>query len=544
MKRNPFSYAKLNRGGSLLAAAAIAFISFWVQGPYLNEFPAYIHAWAQSDWYAIAIGFVNNGMDLFHPESLVLNKQFPGGWGTESATAITPAGFPILAYLAAGTMKLAGTTAPWTFRIWTFLFSGIGIFFLYRLSFLLTKDTLKSLLVAIIALTAPTYSYYSSGFLPTLPALTLSIAALAAYCRYSTEGWTHGFHLALAAATLATLIRTPFAVVLVAMLCFEVLAIMRKERAWKDKLATALCCAAILAASFWWNRHLRAEHGSLFLNSLMPPRDWIDAREVFKNIHKKWRFQYFQQFQHWAILAIAAAAAACAVWRRTKGLTSHNSGRGPSIWWLWGILFFGELIYAAVMFRQYYEHDYYFLDSLFLPLLLLTILLLRSLPCIRSWKIGLPALAALIVIGNVMMVQDRHEQKFRRDPFDGALLSTSRYQGASALLDKAGAQADDKILVLFAYPQQSALIQCHRQGFVVMDSSPELLENAKRFSADWVAVEHDAFCRNFESCKQQLSHLRPLIYDADLSICQWSDSIVVQSAREYAEITGYEPRNH
>lgn len=38
-----------------------------IQHSYMKEFPSFIHAWAQTDRYAMAIAFTENGMDLFHP---------------------------------------------------------------------------------------------------------------------------------------------------------------------------------------------------------------------------------------------------------------------------------------------------------------------------------------------------------------------------------------------------------------------------------------------------------------------------------------------
>ena len=40
-------------------------LAFVFQFKYLNEFPSFIHAWSQSDRYAIAIGFINNNFDFF-----------------------------------------------------------------------------------------------------------------------------------------------------------------------------------------------------------------------------------------------------------------------------------------------------------------------------------------------------------------------------------------------------------------------------------------------------------------------------------------------
>ena len=43
---------------------------------YLKDGPISTHIWAQADHYAIAIGFVDNNLDFFHPKTYCLNPQF------------------------------------------------------------------------------------------------------------------------------------------------------------------------------------------------------------------------------------------------------------------------------------------------------------------------------------------------------------------------------------------------------------------------------------------------------------------------------------
>ena len=122
-------YEKINAKGYLIAAVFIIALGIGIQFKYLNEFPAFIHAWAQDDRYALAIGFLDNGFDLFHPETMIYNKQFPGDWQVAYDTTITAVDFPIHEYIVALLMKLFGTTSPWVFRLWTMISSFIGLFF-------------------------------------------------------------------------------------------------------------------------------------------------------------------------------------------------------------------------------------------------------------------------------------------------------------------------------------------------------------------------------------------------------------------------------
>jgi hypothetical protein len=125
--------------------------------PYIKDYPNYIHTWSQSDRYALSLGFVNNGLNLFYPETFLLN---PGKFDIPYPTSITPVDFPIHEYIIAIIMKIAGTTSPAIFRIYILLYSFIGLFFLFKLSNLLTQDWLKSLLLVIFVATSPSFVYY------------------------------------------------------------------------------------------------------------------------------------------------------------------------------------------------------------------------------------------------------------------------------------------------------------------------------------------------------------------------------------------------
>lgn len=85
----------------MLALLLIVVAGVYIQYPYMNEFPSFIHAWSQSDRYAIALGFLNNDLDLFHPETYIYNKQFPNWWNYAYENTVTSVDFPFLEYIVA-----------------------------------------------------------------------------------------------------------------------------------------------------------------------------------------------------------------------------------------------------------------------------------------------------------------------------------------------------------------------------------------------------------------------------------------------------------
>ena len=164
----------------LLIVAAGLFVSL----DYINEFPTHIHAWAEQDHYALSLGFLHNGFDFFHPETMIYNKQFPGWWKEAYDTTITSAGFSIHEYVVALWMKIFGSDSPWVFRSWTLLIALAGLFFLFKICLQITQDAAKALITTGVAITSPILAYYMSGFLPSIPAFSVCIVGIWCYlCR-------------------------------------------------------------------------------------------------------------------------------------------------------------------------------------------------------------------------------------------------------------------------------------------------------------------------------------------------------------------------
>lgn len=296
-------YDTFNKKAWLIALIFIVLSGLFIQYPYMNEFPSYIHAWSQADRYSIAIGFVNNDLDLFHPETLIYNKQFPDRWKVDYGNTITSVDFPLVEYIVAVIMKVTGDTSPWIFRICTFLIALLGMFFLYKLSFKITDDCIKSLLVTAIAMTSPVYAYYFNGFIPGIPSLTFAIISLYCYVEYLDDNDIKSFSLSMLFITLSVLVRTSFAVLWVALLGFEFLRILRKETKLVDKLLPVVISIIVFFSYYFWNKHLASENGTLFLGDLMPANDWNDLWMRIAKAKENWLYHYFGE-AHYRMFAI------------------------------------------------------------------------------------------------------------------------------------------------------------------------------------------------------------------------------------------------
>lgn len=504
---------------------------FFLQRNYMNEYPKHIHAWAEQDHYALALGFINNGFDLFHPETMIYNKQFPGWWKIASDNTITAADFPIHEYCVSLLMRLFGTTSPWVFRTWALLWGLIGLLYLYRVAFLTTQRFLKSLFVSFLALCSPVFVYYSNGFLPCIPAFALGVIGLWHYLQFFKEGKRRQFNLGIASLTLAMLIRTTFAIELIAVLCFELLRILRKESTCLDKLPAVLVSIIAFLAYFFWNQHLRELYGTIFLNSLVPPEDFQDAKELIADTYHKWTFHYFQHRQYLLMAALITLSAWC-TFRNRKQTVKKQVQQPLSLWWLAAIYIFGCLLFGVAMMQQLPNHDYYLIDTFFLPILLVASLLLNSIRINH-----LPVRAALVgAVGIICwncFQEAKTMQEQRRKTEDAALLSSIHFENADLLLDSLNISRDAKILCLYGYPQNGPFIQMGRKGYTVMEDDDELLKAAFTWDYDYIVIENSKFIQYFDSRREMLSRLKKIGGNKWISVCTPTNNWTYQATWQF-----------
>ena len=525
--------------------------------PSINTFPSQIHAWGQSDWYSLAIGFLNNGLDFFHPETLIYNKQFPDLWQVDNGTTVTSVDFPIHVYIVALLMRITGITSPWVFRVWTLAVSLAGLVFLYLLAYRLTRNLLKSITVVLFALFSPLYIYYFDSFLPSAPAIALVFVGLWAYVKYLQSGTDNEsrsrryWYLTVALLTLAAMIRTSQAIPLVAVVCNETLhALLRLKKNHKDhskfkiqnskfKILPLFLSALAFFGFMAWNSHLRELHGSLFLNYLMPPRNMEEVGSLFTFIDNTWGHRYFSPIQYHLTLAILAGALLSLILK--KILIRHSQFPIPNSQFsivnsqfssFLLIYSFGALLFFIAMMRQYHDHDYYFLDSLFIPVVLVFMLLLRALTLLGGW-LKVFSLTTVILLGGSMYNAAVHQnQKFVQD-YDRATHCGENYDGSASWLDSLGVSRDAKILTLLAYPQNVPMLKMERCGYSAMWDSEELIENVLAFDYDYITVEDSIIAADYVRDSALFGRLQRVAGNGKISLCLLSDSIINRSSEEF-----------
>lgn len=458
---------------------------------YLKEFPAHIHAWAQSDHYALALGFVDNGLDFFHPQTFVLdvlNTREPDPEHVFSRDAITAVDFPLHNYIPALLMKLLGSQAPWIYRLYVLLYSMLGLFFLYRLAMLMFADPHKALLVVGFAATSPVFVYYQSGFLPSIPSIANTIMGLFFYTQYLQGQQRKDLRIALFFLTLAALARTTFVIPLLSVLAAEFVRMCKKQTPWKSLFFSVLLALSPVALYLAYNAWLRQRYGGMFLHKLLPAENMAHAWELLARSWANWGGQYFSGL-HYLLMGLVFLTGLLAAWRRHPKL--------DLLWFqlLLPVLFMlgGCVAFAVAMLRQFPDHDYYFLDTFFLPVVLLLMLFLAPLRFARIKKVWITLVLALVMV--ILVVQAMYWQQKRRasGPWDHTATTIQNYQGSAAFLDSLGVAAEATVLSLDSQAPNIPFILMNRKGYAVIWRNAANLQRSLEMEADYVVWQPALF---------------------------------------------------
>lgn len=467
----------------------ISAISLLFQFKTLNQFPQYIHNWAQCDRYALALGFMDNGGDLFHPQTYVLNNQFPGEFMIPRNTTITSVDFPIHDYIVSFIMRIAHSTEPWCFRLYTLLYAIIGLYFLYRLVVLFTGSLTRALFVVLFALSSPVFLYYEAGFLPTIPSLANCLIGIYYFFNYLQTNRKKFFYVAVLFISLAAMARLPFAIILVAMACFECYQVYKNKRVALFKLTGFVISVSCIVGYYLYNSYLRQHYGSLFLNYIIPASNAHELLEFTKTSIKKWGSDYFNVLAY-AMFAIAALVFAFNLLKRNISLT--NLERQFVFFML--IICIGCGLYYLLMTYQFMNHDYYFLDTFYLPIVGLLLFfvvkwpVMESLPKMKKWSAS-----SLIIFIPVFLLSKSALDK-RIDLFSLSERSTAEsYAGAASFLDSLHIPADAKILVFCSDGSNNAFVLMRRKGYVIIEPTKEKIDIALNWPYDYVVADDNKF---------------------------------------------------
>jgi Dolichyl-phosphate-mannose-protein mannosyltransferase len=460
-----------------------------LQWPYLFDFPGYIHGWAQVDRYALSMGFLRNGFDLLHPETMVYNPIYPNDLLVQGATTLTAVDFPIHDYLVALVMKLTGIQSPWLFRVYVIVAGCVGLFYLGKLARLILQDELKAFFVVAFAALSPVFVYYQGSLLPSVPSLALTIAGVYCYFLFRAKESNRFFHVSMVLLALALLSRTTFVIPFVAVLGMEFLSVVKTRMiAWK-RYVLVLPIIGLFFLYRWHNDVLRNEYGSMFLHRLIPAESREEVWFLLNYIWEHWRFAYFSSIHYWALALIAFTVLLLFVARKIQKQSRS------SLLAFTGIYLLGCLLFAVAMLKQFQDHDYYFLDTFYLPFVLLLVGLLSFLPNAQH---RLQKAIYLMVLGSFIAFAFRMPQRSQRNRHEAGVNNRlqntiENFTGSAEYLDSLGVSRSAIVLVIDAVAPNVPLTLMERKGLVVLFSPKGMIEHAFNWNFDYIVFQNEYF---------------------------------------------------
>lgn len=489
----------------------------WVNYSRFDDFPQKTHAWAQSDRYALALGFLDNDFDFFHPQTFVMNKQFPGNYEIPTDNRITAVDFPIHEFVIAGIMELFNTRGPLVFRLYVFILSIIGLIFLYKTAFIITSTRAKSLMVVLFAASSPIFMFYQAGFLPSIPALSISFIGLYFYVKYLKTSSLHNFYWAILFFTLSALSRTPFAVFILAILGVDLLrSLVKKRPNWRTYFSI-LISISILLAYFLYNTVLKLNYGSMFLSEIMVPESFLEFQNISASISEHWFFEYFTS-THYIVLFVSLLIVLIAVLRQKYFYNPYV--KKLSVFLL--LLFAGTAMYSFLMFKQFQNHDYYFLDTLFLPIVIFFAISLAYTLEVSS-RLGKIISIFVVIALSVPLFLQAHQvyiNKGKPGYWTRALTTIENFKDSKLFLDSLQVDPADRILVLDAYAPNIPFILMDRSGYVVMNTTKRNIERSLSWDYDYLIFQNKFFLSDiYSSYPDIIQQIEIVSTNNKISVC-------------------------
>jgi hypothetical protein len=496
-----------------------------LQGPYLFEFPGFIHGWAQVDRYALSLGFLRNGFDLFHPETYVYNHIYPGDFLVQNSSTVSAVDFPLHDYVVAAIMGISSNHAPWIFRIYVIVAGCLFLFFLGKLAQLVLKDTVKTLMVVVFAALSPVFVYYQGSLLPSIPSLALAMAGIYYYMLFRTTGKERSFYASVVLFALALLSRTTFVIPFIALLGLEFLQMVRTRKVPWMRVLSILPVVLVFMLYRMHNDALRLENGSMFLHRLIPAESMEEVRFLLNYVWEHWRLVYFSSIHYGLLAAIGLGAI---VFVGIKKLRLRIESFPLFLLGFTSLYLLGCLLFAVAMLKQFQDHDYYFLDTFYLPFLLVLVLLLSIIP--RSQHAitkGVYWLVLVAFIGFAFRMPVRSQRSRHEAGSNNRLQNTiENFVGSASYLDSLGVSHDATMLVIDAVAPNMPLTLMDRKGLVMLDCSRGMIEHALKWDYDYIVFQNEYFMdRVYRGFPEILRSVRKVGSNGRITVCVKDENV-------------------
>jgi len=442
-------------GGLFVLLGLILGLSVFFYRANMQHPPELHHAWSMSDYYALALRFNEQHLNIFRPQT----------YNLQTLEGVTSSDFPLPAWLCAVVMRVSGSTEPLIFRLLSWMVSTIAFILLYRA--LIAKatsasisDRLPAIVRTLFVWLLPTFVYFNNAFIPSTWAFSAFLIACWAYQHQKTS-WV------IFALTLAALLRKPYILWL-----FAFASLLWQQKAPGKQWRIWLTGLSVFFAWQVYDWYLGQHYGQLFLRSVRPPASFQEAYEALFGIFSKWGLVWFSPWHLvWLVFGLVLIALNPRLPKTSMSIGVPLTGLGIAFCYFLG------------MERQFWDHDYYVLDS-FYPALVLFVIWINEHNAADKrllWpEIGLLCGAFLWAAP----IQQFYQNAKR---FETTEKTNHAYAAAKPMFDAVDPDGKAKVLIFEAYSFNLPLIGIRREGYCLLSSKAEVQQAALSRQPDLVA---------------------------------------------------------
>lgn len=319
--------------------------------------PQSLHAWRQCDCLSITMNYYQDNLPFLNPA--VHCQESDNG-----TSGHTISEFPIIYYTVAQIWKITGQK-EWIFRLLVLLLVFTGLFFLFKMTEDILKDSFLGIIVVLILFSSPMFVYYSNNFIANTPAMGISLVALWFFYRFYKSGKT--IHLIMMAILylLSGLLKITSSLTFVVVLFIyfsELIGLIHykpgKEKIFNKPLLQAVPLLMVLAGLtmwYWFASHYNQSHGAgYFLIGILPiwKANQHQIHTIITLVHDFWYKQYHMPF---TLFISGIILLTVAVFNR----------KIPRLFVTFTLLLFvGMSMYLVLFFKVLSHHDYYLINLL------------------------------------------------------------------------------------------------------------------------------------------------------------------------------------
>lgn len=481
----------------------------------IGHFPNGMHMWTQTDHYALAKGFVDNGLDFFHPRMYAIAYEYPLFEETGKHTFITSVDFPIHNYIPAIFMKLSGSDSPRIYQAYLLLVSLTGLIYLFKAAYLLNRSFWLSLMIVAFVAFSPVFTFYQLRFIPSVPSISTAFIGLYYVLAYRQSGRTRHFWLGTLLLALTAMTRLTFAIVFFSWLgqCFFDL--WKKEHERKQRIIALLSATGLFFGYFAYNTYLRQTYGGMFLLELMPARSWSEFVEITQYVWATWKTDYLTK-AHYVFFGLFVLFWSYLYFIRKVRSQVHLP------MWFFAFTLVGSGLFYLVMARQFPAHDYYFIDAFLFPLTLVVCFITAHLRKESGWMRYSSIFAILLFLGwSAYSDQNTQHKRHESERWGENARIVMNFSGSEKLLENAKIPKDASLLILERLPCNVPFLLMHRKGYMVMKSNKKNLEHALNLPPKYVVFQNEYFLSGIYGVWPGIiDHLEFVSTNGKITICR------------------------